>query len=183
MRKKAVCTFDEKGIMFEYETEPSFLDIIGIIEKTADATISDIVGYAPYLTNYMIRYNIIQELSDIALPEDINDCYLFVNDSDAWDIMMQDLSEVYNFVDENVRELVKFKKKQLLRQSKIDGLIDAATHLIENVGKQFEGLDIKELLERLEKAGINPNLSEEKVVQAILEYHKEEDEKANVNSV
>ena len=181
MRKKLIYTYDKKENAFELETNPSFLDIIAIIQETADAVISDIVGYAPYMTEYMIRYNMIHELTDVVLPEELNDCYRFIEDSDIWFVMIQDISELYMFVEENVNKIIKFRKQQLLSQSKID---DAATHLLTTISKEFEGLDIKEVLERLEKAGLNPNLSEEKVVKAILGYQKEENAKsAKSNSV
>lgn len=178
MTKKATYVFENKEVVFEYETNPKFLDIISMIEESVDAIVSDVVPYAPYLSDYMIQYNMIQYLTDIVMPSaDINECYSFINESDFWDIMMQDLSELHSFIKENVGKMVKFRKEQILRTTKFDELLEAATHLISTISKEFEGLNAKEFLDRLEKIGLNPNMSEEKVVKTILQYHQEQDEK------
>ena len=182
MNKKSTYVFDNKEVVFEYETHPEFIDVISIITNTVDAVVSDIVEYAPYLTEYMIQYNMIHYLTDVVLPKDLNECFRFINESEVFDILEKGTSGLYEFIKENVDKMIEFRKSQIVKKSKCDDLVDALINLINTIRKEFDGLNINEVLDRLEKVGFLPGMTEDEIVKKILQIRAEEEIKEKKNN-
>lgn len=172
----ATYTVDGKEKMFKYEDDPLFLNIITAIETIANAVVND-GKYRPYLLKYMTELNIVGSFTDIKLPEDINDCYAFLRESDIGSILRTKMPDTYAFIEDSVEELVNFNKESAIKRTKIDDLLDALLHLIGTLNSEFEGLDMNDVLTRMEKVGFLPNMSENEIATAILnQIAKEEKE-------
>lgn len=172
----ATYTVDGKEKMFKYEDDPLFLNIIATIETIADAVVKD-GQYRPYLLKYMTELNIVGSFTDIKLPEDINDCYAFLRESDIGSILRTKMPDTYAFIEDSVEELVNFNKESAIKRTKIDDLLDALLHLIGTLNSEFEGLDMNDVLTRMEKVGFLPNMNENEIATAILnQIAKEEKE-------
>ena len=172
----ATYTVDGKEKMFKYEDDPLFLNIITAIETITNAVVND-GKYRPYLLKYMTELNIVGSFTDIKLPEDINDCYAFLRESDIGSILRTKMPDTYAFIEDSVEELVNFNKESAIKRTKIDDLLDALLHLIGTLNSEFEGLDMNDVLTRMEKVGFLPNMSENEIATAILnQIAKEEKE-------
>lgn len=172
----ATYTVDGKEKMFKYEDDPLFLNIITAIETIANAVVND-GKYRPYLLKYMTELNIVGSFTDIKLPEDINDCYAFLRESDIGSILRTKMPDTYAFIEDSVEELVNFNKESAIKRTKIDDLLDALLHLIGTLNSEFEGLDMNDVLTRMENVGFLPNMSENEIATAILnQIAKEEKE-------
>lgn len=178
----ATYTVDGKEKMFKYEDDPLFLNIITAIETIANAVVND-GKYRPYLLKYMTELNIVGSFTDIKLPEDINDCYAFLRESDIGSILRTKMPDTYAFIEDSVEELVNFNKESAIKRTKIDDLLDALLHLIGTLNSEFEGLDMNDVLTRMEKVGFLPNMNENEIATAILnQIAKEEKENESVPS-
>lgn len=178
----ATYTVDGKEKMFKYEDDPLFLNIITAIETIANAVVNE-GKYRPYLLKYMTELNIVGSFTDIKLPEDINDCYAFLRESDIGSILRTKMPDTYAFIEDSVEELVDFNKESAIKRTKIDDLLDALLHLIGTLNSEFEGLDMNDVLTRMEKVGFLPNMNENEIATAILNQiakeEKEKEEKEN----
>ncbi len=178
----ATYTVDGKEKMFKYEDDPLFINIITAIETIANAVVND-GKYRPYLLKYMTELNIVGSFTDIKLPEDINDCYAFLRESDIGSILRTKMPDTYAFIEDSVEELVNFNKESAIKRTKIDDLLDALLHLIGTLNSEFEGLDMNDVLTRMEKVGFLPNMNENEIATAILNQiakeEKEKEEKEN----
>lgn len=178
----ATYTVDGKEKMFKYEDDPLFLNIITAIETIANAVVND-GKYRPYLLKYMTELNIVGSFTDIKLPEDINDCYAFLRESDIGSILRTKMPDTYAFIEDSVEELVNFNKESAIKRTKIDDLLDALLHLIGTLNSEFEGLDMNDVLTRMEKVGFLPNMNENEIATAILnQIAKEEKENESASS-
>ena len=178
----ATYTVDGKEKMFKYEDDPLFINIITAIETIANAVVND-GKYRPYLLKYMTELNIVGSFTDIKLPEDINDCYAFLRESDIGSILRTKMPDTYAFIEDSVEELVNFNKESAIKRTKIDDLLDALLHLIGTLNSEFEGLDMNDVLTRMEKVGFLPNMNENEIATAILnQIAKEEKENESVPS-
>ena len=172
----ATYTVDGKEKMFKYEDDPLFINIITAIETIANAVVND-GKYRPYLLKYMTELNIVGSFTNIKLPEDINDCYAFLRESDIGSILRTKMPDTYAFIEDSVEELVNFNKESAIKRTKIDDLLDALLHLIGTLNSEFEGLDMNDVLTRMEKVGFLPNMNENEIATAILnQIAKEEKE-------
>ena len=172
----ATYTVDGKEKMFKYEDDPLFINMITAIETIANAVVND-GKYRPYLLKYMTELNIVGSFTNIKLPEDINDCYAFLRESDIGSILRTKMPDTYAFIEDSVEELVNFNKESAIKRTKIDDLLDALLHLIGTLNSEFEGLDMNDVLTRMEKVGFLPNMNENEIATAILnQIAKEEKE-------
>jgi len=183
MTEKKTYIFNGKTAVFDLENNPKFLTVINIIKSAADAIVSDVVEYAPYLTSYMIDYSLISYLTDIKLPKDLNECYDFIYMTEITEIIKQTNPDLYDFVTENVKSLVEYRKEQMLKKSKIDELIDSLTNLVTVFTNEFDGVDIKEVIEKMEKIGINKDMNEKDVVSSILRYRDNQSQDSNIINI
>lgn len=167
MINTATYTVDGKEKMFKYEDDPLFLNIITTIETIANAVVND-GNYRPYLLKYITELNIVGSLTDVALPESINDCYAFLSETELPKILRTKIPDTYAFIEDSAEELVNFKKESAIKRTKIDDLLDALLHLIGTLNTEFEGLNMNEVLERMEKVGFLPNMNENEIATAIL---------------
>jgi len=178
----ATYTVDGKEKMFKYEDDPLFINIITAIETIANAVVND-GKYRPYLLKYMTELNIVGSFTDIKLPEDINDCYAFLRESDIGSILRTKMPDTYAFIEDSVEELVNFNKESAIKRTKIDDLLDALLHLIGTLNSEFEGLDMNDVLTRMEKVGFLPNMNENEIATAILnQIAKEEKENESASA-
>ena len=178
----ATYTVDGKEKMFKYEDDPLFINMITAIETIANAVVND-GKYRPYLLKYMTELNIVGSFTDIKLPEDINDCYAFLRESDIGSILRTKMPDTYAFIEDSVEELVNFNKESAIKRTKIDDLLDALLHLIGTLNSEFEGLDMNDVLTRMEKVGFLPNMNENEIATAILnQIAKEEKENESASS-
>ena len=154
-------------VTFNYD-KPTFLDMISVIETVANAVVSD-EEYKPYLENYLTDSNIVAQFTDVELPEDINECYAFMHESGIAGTIKNLLPDECSFIAQSVSDLVGFKKDQAAKRTKVDALIDALIHLVGTINDEFEGLDINDVLSRMEKVGFLPDMKESEIAKAIIE--------------
>lgn len=152
---------------FNYD-KPNFIQMIQVIESVSDAVIRD-QEYKPYLEQYLVDLNIVSTFTDIELPEDINECYAFLHDSGIASTVKNLLPEECSFIAQSVSDLVAFKKDGAAKKTKIDELLDALIHFVGTLNKEFDGLDMNDILSRMEKIGFLPNMDESEIAKAIIE--------------
>lgn len=167
MTNTATYVIDNKEKMFKYESDPLFLDMISVIETISNAVVSE-GNYRPYLLEYITEVNIVSVFTDVKLPTDINECYVFLHESGVVDTLRNCMPTAFDFIKKSAKELVDFKKESVIKRTKVDDLLDSLSHLIGTLNKEFEGLDMNDVLSRLEKVGFLPNMNESEIANAII---------------
>ena len=174
LKKSTYINREGKELAFEYEDDPSFSQIMNIIRIVTNSVIgNDELGYAPYLLDYSIDYTLTRQLTDVELPSATDDCYKFLKDSGIPATIKNNNKELFNFIRGSAKDLIDYKKEEKLRESKFDELIVALIDLVENFGKQFENLNMDDVLNKwTNTTELLSKVSEKDIIQAIRESEK-----------
>lgn len=174
MLKKSTYIKDDKEYQFEYENDPEFSKIMNIIQIVVNSVVgNDELGYAPYLLDYSIDYTLVYQLTNVELPQSTDRCYKFLKESGISATIKNNNKELYNFIRESAKDLIDYKKEEKLRESKFDELVVALIDLVENFGKQFENLNMEDVMNKwTNTTELLNKVSEKDIIQAIRESEK-----------
>lgn len=131
--------------------------------------------YAPYLRKFAYDFNILNYFTNIQLPDDMNKVWEFVDNADIADIIIDFVGGGYieNIIRE-ANEAIEYRKAEILKRSKLDSVFDSLSGIMKYVGNQTQNLDMKGMLELVEKYA--PELKGEfnKLLQAQMAESSEE---------
>lgn len=175
MKYNNEATYNENGknIVFKFNSNPSLLDILNAIENITDGVINETNGYEPFLFDYYVTVVFISTFTDINLPENINDIYSFICSTKIDSVLQKTVPDLWNKIVSAADEKIKYRRNVFLKKTKFDELIDALVVLINKYGSVFDGIDINDVLDKLTSISKLTNIPETKIVEGILDYHKE----------
>lgn len=137
--------------------------------------------YAPYLQKIAIDFNILNYFTNVALTNNANRVWEFVDKTDIVASVIDAVGNRYiQGIIKDADELISFKKDQLLRKSKLDGVLDAVTDLMKTFKEKTSESSIGDIVKRVQEA--NPEFNIEEVVKAVVNESLGEVEQENSNN-
>lgn len=177
-----------EGIPIAFKSHLSLLDIFKIADDVSSCCFLDDGEYVPEVRNFMLKRSITETVTNIELPEDIQECYdfLFYTPFGDW---LNDIYEDYYSEDLNMLKIAINDKIDYLAdsglallRSRMDGLIAAIEKLGEQSLNMFGDIsseDRDKLISSLDALG---NISEDKLVKAFLKQEKKSKSKSSTKS-
>ena len=116
----------------------------------------------------------VDSLTNIKLPKDINDIAAFIDNTKIDEILMNAIPELWNTIKDAASKKIAYRREEFLKKSKTDELFDALISLIKHYSEIFESVDINEVLTKLSSVSDLAKLSDDRIVKGILDYNKKE---------
>lgn len=129
-----------------YVDRVPFTKMLEIVDTVADACTDGHLDYSPILKKFFTDVEIIRSFTDVKLPEDINECYEFIQNTD---IIMElsftkQVGQIYTIetaIDETVEYLLDKKSKA----NPLNDLAISATQFINTLAEKLSETDIEQL--------------------------------------
>lgn len=164
----------DKHIAFSYCATPSIIDKMNMVEDITDGVINEANGYEPILYGYYVTLVMVDSLTNIKLPEQINDIADFFARTKIDETLKAVIPDLWNEIENAADKKIKYRCKEFLNRSKLDELFGALISLINKYDKAFDGLDINDVLAKITSISELANMSETKIVEGILDYNKKD---------
>lgn len=108
--------------------------------------------YCPAFKKFAIEFNIVSHFTNVSLPADSDKAYKFLNRSGLANMIAQALPDGYiGEIIEEALEAIDYRKQELLKQSKIDRILDRVLDVIDTLGGKIEDIDISQIMEFVDK--------------------------------
>ncbi len=145
----------QKGRIIRQIYDFVFVDGADVIEQ-----------YNPSLTEFAIRYCVIKELTNLELPDNIEDIWKVLRYTDifpdVWDVCGGALSEVI----EDAKRLIDVRLAYLKNKTDINALVSKLTEKIGKMSMDLSDVDISKLIDMFQGLPKDGNMSD--MVKAIL---------------
>jgi len=122
------------------------------------------VIYAPYTKEFAIGFNILTHYTNISLPNDSEKVWRFFKETSILEKVYGHISD-YVDIYISVEGLIEYRKEEILKRSKLDGLVDGVSSILKGIGEKLRDIDIEKLLEGVEKDRALP--SYDKIIESI----------------
>lgn len=165
-------TYKNEEFSFCFIEKPSLAQQMNIVEDVVNGVINNINGYHPILFDYFLAISIIDNLTDIKLPESFAMSSEIVTESGILNIFRKCISGTDEIAVSAMKE-IEFVKQKEANKSPIDGLIESLTVLVNKYGDMFDGLDVNEVSENIAKIATMSNMSKPEMIKNILKFNKE----------
>lgn len=117
-------------------------------ENIANAVVDDVVGYNPIMRDFFCNVQIIKEITDIELPQDIDECERFIAESDIMEILEED-DNVYDIIVDiksGARELISHYLNKDAHRSALEETIREVGTFFTKLTELISGLDTEKLI-------------------------------------
>lgn len=129
-------------------------------------------GYIPMFYDLSVNVAILSYYTNLLLPQDINELYMLVKETDLMEKVMSIVGPDVKDVLDSTKETVANKINYLIHRSDGDNLMEKLLGIADSFKGKIEGTDVEELLSTFKNLG---NMSTDKIVDAILKTKKEKD--------
>lgn len=129
-------------------------------------------GYIPMFYDLSVNVAILSYYTNLLLPQDINELYMLVKETDLMEKVMSIVGPDVKDVLDSTKETVDNKINYLVHRSDGDNLMEKLLGVADSFKGKIEETDVEELLSTFKNLG---NMSTDKIVDAILKTKKEKD--------
>ena len=129
-------------------------------------------GYIPMFYDLSVNVAILSYYTNLLLPQDINELYMLVKETDLMEKVMSIIGPDVKDVLDSTKETVANKINYLIHRSDGDNLMEKLVGVADSFKGKVEETDVEELLSTFKNLG---NMSTDKIVDAILKTKKEKD--------
>lgn len=129
-------------------------------------------GYIPMFYDLSVNVAILSYYTNLLLPQDINELYMLVKETDLMEKVMNIIGPDVKDVLDSTKETVANKINYLIHRSDGDNLMEKLLGVADSFKGKIEGTDVEELLSTFKNLG---NMSTDKIVDEILKTKKEKD--------
>ena len=129
-------------------------------------------GYIPMFYDLSVNVAILSYYTNLLLPQDINELYMLVKETDLMEKVMSIVGPDVKDVLDSTKETVDNKINYLIHRSDGDNLMEKLLGVADSFKGKIEDTDVEELLSTFKNLG---NMSTDKIVDAILKTKKEKD--------
>lgn len=129
-------------------------------------------GYIPMFYDLSVNVAILSYYTNLLLPQDINELYMLVKETDLMEKVMSIIGPDVKDVLDSTKETVANKINYLIHRSDGDNLMEKLLGVADSFKGKIEGTDVEELLSTFKNLG---NMSTDKIVDTILKTKKEKD--------
>ncbi len=160
--------FGGKSIVFKYMSKPSLSLKMKIVDDIVFGVINDTTEYEPILFDYFVSVSLIDNLTNISLPESFDESVLFIEETQI-DKTIFDKVDISDIID-SAKNKIEFEKNKLINKSKLDDLFDTIITLVEKYASVIENIDTDEFMNKLKSIEELSKIPQEKVINGILEF-------------
>lgn len=129
-------------------------------------------GYIPMFYDLSVDVAILSYYTNLLLPQDINELYMLVKETDLMEKVMSIIGPDVKDVLDSTKETVANKINYLIHRSDGDNLMEKLLGVADSFKGKIEETDVEGLLSTFKNLG---NMSTDKIVDAILKTKKEKD--------
>lgn len=129
-------------------------------------------GYIPMFYDLSVNVAILSYYTNLLLPQDINELYMLVKETDLMEKVMSIIGPDVKDVLDSTKETVVNKINYLIHRSDGDNLMEKLLGVADSFKGKIEETDVEGLLSTFKNLG---NMSTDKIVDAILKTKKEKD--------
>ena len=129
-------------------------------------------GYIPMFYDLGVNVAILSYYTNLLLPQDINELYMLVKETDLMEKVMSIIGPDVKDVLDSTKETVANKINYLIHRSDGDNLMEKLLGVADSFKGKIEETDVEGLLSTFKNLG---NMSTDKIVDAILKTKKEKD--------
>lgn len=129
-------------------------------------------GYIPMFYDLSVNVAILSYYTNLLLPQDINELYMLVKETDLMEKVMSIVGPDVKDVLDSTKETVANKINYLIHRSDGDNLMEKLLGVADSFKGKIEETDVEGLLSTFKNLG---NMSTDKIVDAILKTKKEKD--------
>lgn len=129
-------------------------------------------GYIPMFYALSVDVAILSYYTNLLLPQDINELYMLVKETDLMEKVMSIIGPDVKDVLDSTKETVANKINYLIHRSDGDNLMEKLLGVADSFKGKIEETDVEGLLSTFKNLG---NMSTDKIVDAILKTKKEKD--------
>lgn len=165
-------TYKSKGkdIVFKYIKNPTISQKMKITDDITNGVISEKFGYEPLLFNYFATVALVDNLTDIELPLSFSESAEFIERTHLLSVLKDCIS--MEGVLEAAKSKIEYKKAQIANSSKLDELFGALIILVNKYSESFDGLDINDIVAKLQSVNELAKMPKDQVVHNILQYEE-----------
>lgn len=164
-------SYTYNGEIHEFDVKnPTMTALMSVVEETADATLSDVIGFQPLMFDFTFKIKMIEVCTDIEIPhETLDDCYNFIEETKIDQAIKDDIGEEkWNEIYDATVELLDYRLSKDIEKSPLDELFTALTGLINTFQKEFDGLDMKDISDKFGKIiALSEKFSQEEILNMI----------------
>lgn len=129
-------------------------------------------GYIPMFYDLSVNVAILSYYTNLLLPQDINELYMLVKETDLMEKVMSIVGPDVKDVLDSTKETVANKINYLIHRSDGDNLMEKLLGVADSFKGKIEETDVEELLSTFKNLG---SMSTDKIVDVILKTKKEKD--------
>lgn len=166
---KNIYVYNGEKHEFEVKT-PTLTELMTVVEETADATLSEIVGFQPLLFDFTFKIKMIEVCTNVEIPHDfIDECYEFIEATEIHKAIISVIGEdKWNEVYDAAVELVDYRLSKDIEKTPLNELLTALTGLINTFQKEFDGLDMKDITDKFGKIiSLSEKFNQEEILNMI----------------
>lgn len=106
--------------------------------------------YIPALEEFAIEYNILEHLTNISLPNDLDEAVAFVEAVKLLEVCDNE-NGIIKSIRDSARKAIEFKREQMLKRTKLDALLDTISELMQTIKQKVDESSLIELVEQMAK--------------------------------
>ena len=161
-------TFELNGkhIVFRYVSSPTLSQKMDIVDDIVHGVINDTVGYEPILFDYFVAVSLVNNLTDIALPESFTESADFIEKTRIGQVIKETV---------NVKDVIDAAERKIdFERSKLVNTI------ANKYSSTLENLNTDDFMNKLQNVAELAKMPQDDVVRGILAYENSQKEQDNI---
>ena len=149
-----------------------------IVDDIVHGVINDTVGYEPILFDYFVAVSLVNNLTDIALPESFTESADFIEKTRIGQVIKETVN-VKDVIDAAERK-IDFERSKLVNTSKLDELFEVLISIANKYSSTLENLNTDDFMNKLQNVAELAKMPQDDVVRGILAYENSQKEQDNI---
>ena len=172
-------TFELNGkhIVFRYVSSATLSQKMDIVDDIVHGVINDTVGYEPILFDYFVAVSLVNNLTDIALPESFTESADFIEKTRIGQVIKETVN-IKDVIDAAERK-IDFERSKLVNTSKLDELFEVLISIANKYSSTLENLNTDDFMNKLQNVAELAKMPQDDVVRGILAYENSQKEQDN----
>lgn len=183
MKYTGESTYEFKGkhIVFYYAENPTLSDKMKAVDDIVRGVINDTVGYDPILFDYFVGVALVNNFTDIALPESFSDSASFIQETRISEIIKSAIN-VTDVIDAAEKK-IEFEKSRIINTSKTDELFDVLISIATKYSSTLENLNTEDFMNQLQNVAELAKMPQDAVIHGILAHENSSKEQQDNTKV
>lgn len=170
------CVYGDMTV--QIKLHPSLADILQVADEVVDGCFLDDGSYYPELVYFLELHSLIQNLTNVELPEDLSECYDFILNSGFGDWVYSKLANpsdtfIYD-LDDAIHKKIDYMANSgiMVLRSKMNELFMALDNFAEQSAELFGNITVEDRDKLISAVDSIGGLDEERLVKAFVKQDK-----------